>query len=174
MSRFPAGRGLGRNRVLFHDVIPEPAGRSDAIAFVGTVPKRARDRVEAFFYFNPRQGGLLPQIRQTVEETGSPFIEEENQRIWIGVPGGTTQCLFACVPVDRPVGVALYCRPTSELIRIVHLAVETSTGGKRRDDGRVAGALVEKIRSIAARINGVRRVQLPYRADCFLRVLASR
>lgn len=154
------------------DVTSDPTGRSDTIAFSGSVPKRARERVEALFYFNPRQGGLLTQIRKTVEETGSPFIEEGNQRIWIGVPGGATQCLFACVPVDRPVGVALYCRPTTELIRIVHLAVESSPGGKRRDDGRVAGALVEKVRSIAGRINGVRRVQLPYRADCFLRVMA--
>ncbi len=148
--------------------------RDSGIAFVGSVPATDRARVEALFYFNPRQGGRLSQIRRTVEETGSPFIEERDQRIWIGVPGGTTQCLFACLPSDRPVGVALYCRPTNDLIRILHLAVESAPGGRRRDEGRVAGAMVDKIRSIAGRINGVRRVQLPYRPDCFLRVLMSR
>lgn len=151
----------------------EPTETEARLAFVGSVPAGARARVESLFYFNPRQGALLAQIREIVEETGSPFIEERDRRIWIDVPGGTTQCLFACLPPERPIGVALYSRPRSELIRILHLAVERSPG-RRFDGGLVAGAIVDKIRSIAGRINGVQRVQLPYRTDLFLRVLSPR
>ncbi len=156
------------------DSVGNGAEPPSGIVFLSSVPVAARSRVESLFYFNPGQSAWLAQIRQTVEETGSPFIEERGRRIVIELPGGLTQCLFACRPAERPVGVAIYSRPALDLLRILHLAVDSSPRPGGADGGQVAAAMVEKIRTIAGQINGVRRIQLPYRTNSFLRVTPSR
>ena len=144
---------------------------SQELGFAGSVPVAMRPVVESLFFFNPQQGAIIAEIRQTIEKTGPPFIFEWNNRIRIDVPSGSTQCLFACSRRDRPVGVALYSRPASDVIWISHLAIDPSSNaaGDKCPNG-IAGALVSKIREIARSIKGAARIQLPYRRASFLRV----
>jgi hypothetical protein len=148
----------------------------DQIEFSATVPAGLRPAVEALFFFNTRQGDSAQGILATVERTGTPAIVEREGRVWIGVPSGNMQCLFACdtsLDPPRPVGVVLYGRPAPDVIWISHLAVDpafTSSSSNRWSG--LGGILVEKVQGIACRIKGVRRIQLPYRRDCFLQVRA--
>ena len=141
------------------------------IEFFGSVPSSMRHAVECLFFFNPQQRQLEPRIRATVEETGSPGIIEADNRVWIGVPSGAMQCLFACASGGEPVGVALYCRPDPDRLRICHLALspEWMPSDSSHSPG-LAMIMVDKIREIARSIKGVSRIQLPYRRSSFLNV----
>ena len=144
------------------------------LALVATVPADMRDVVEALFFFNPRQGILIKGIRAAVEQSGSPEILECEGRLWIGVPSGTLQCLFAVDLTgepERPVGVILYDREPPDIISIRHLAVDPDYGsGGAASGGGLGVFLIEKVREIGRRINGVKRVKLPYRKQLFLPV----
>ena len=139
------------------------------IEFVGSVPASMRPVVECLFFFNPKQGSLVHRIRTTVGETGAPFVIEVDQRVWIGVPSGATQCLFACARGGEPVGVVLYCRPTLDCLWMCHLALNPEWVPISSNDGRgLAMIMVDKIQEVARSIKGVTRIQLPYRQSSFL------
>ena len=141
------------------------------IEFFGSVPVTMRHVVECLFFFNPRQELLVGRIRATVEETGAPYVIEADNRVWIGVPSGAMQCLFACASGGEPVGVALYCRPDPDRLRICHLALspEWMPSDSSHSPG-LAMIMVDKIREIARSIKGVSRIQLPYRRSSCLNV----
>ena len=160
------------SRVALHMPI-DPKGW-EYIEFSATVPAEMRQAAEALFFFNPRQGDSINGILATVERTGAPEIMERDGRVWIGVPSGNMQCLFAVdrrLEPQRPAGVLLYGRPTPDVIWISHLAVDPvyTYGNKNRGAG-LGWVLVEKVREIARSIKGVSRIQLPYRRNCFLQV----
>ena len=141
------------------------------IEFLGSVPVAMRHLVECLFFFNPRQELLVGRIRATVEETGAPCVIELESRIWIGVPSGAMQCLFACSSGGEPVGVALYCRPDPDRLRICHLALSPDwVASDPSHSPGLAMIMVDKIREIARSIKGVSRIQLPYRRSSFLSV----
>jgi hypothetical protein len=144
------------------------------IEFSATVPAKMRQAAEALFFFNPRQGNSINGILATVERTGVPAIMERDGQVWIGVPSGNMQCLFAFdhkLEPPRPVGVLLYGRPTPDVIWISHLAVDpVYTYGNRNRGAGLGWVLVEKVREIARSIKGVTKIQLPYRRNCFLQV----
>ena len=141
------------------------------MGFAGSVPVAMRPVVESLFFFNPQQGAIISEIRETIAKTGPPFIFEWNNRIRIDVPSGSTQCLFACSRRDYPVGIALYSRPVWDVIWISHLAIDPSCIGTEVECSiGIAGALVNKIREVARSIKGAARIQLPYRRASFLRV----
>lgn len=126
--------------------------------------------LEALFFFNPYQPDSRKGIIATVAKTGTPEIMQSSTRVWIGVPSGNTQCLFACETQDnkqRPVGVVLYSRPEPNVIWISHLAIAPDRVGGRHGIG-LGCFLVEKVREIACQIKGVTRIQLPYQRDRFL------
>jgi hypothetical protein len=148
------------------------------IEFVPTVSAEWREAVEELFFFNPRQSLFRDAIRESVEHHGVPEILERDGRIWIGVASGTTQCLFAC---DRsreprkPAGVVVYARPALDTLSIVHLAVGPEYGLETGDGEAGLGVLlVETVRRIARRMNGIVQLQLPYRARCYLPVAPGR
>jgi len=141
------------------------------LEFVPSVPEYLRDDVEALFFFNPRQSLLIDKIRSTVHEHGTPEILNRDGHIWIGIPQKEMQCLFA---LDRStvggglVAVVLYLRTTLDCLSIVHLAVNedyVNTGGTA-----VGVRMIEQIRRIGRRINGVTRIELPYKPGAFLPV----
>ena len=148
--------------------------KTTGFAFSSTLPAHLRHEVEALFFFNPRQTLLSSAIYDTIKQTGVPSLMEADDRLWIGVPSGEFQCLFVsdcrsqhgCVA-----GVALYGRPFPNMLSIVHLAVNAAyiLGG----GGAGAGAgllLIQKIKEIAQRIDGITRIQLPYRDQGSIRV----
>ena len=146
----------------------------EQIVFAATVAAELRDAVEALFFFNPRQSLLLPAISATVKRTGVPEIVESDGRIWIDVPSRAMQCLFACNGRLRPctpVGIVLYERPAADVLSVSHIAVNPAyafVGG--RGCSGLGFILIERVKEIARRINGITRIQLPYRNRCFLRL----
>lgn len=143
-----------------------------------TVSVKMRQAVEALFFFNPRQPLLRSAISVTVERTGVPKIVKRDGRVSIDIPGRAMQCLFACdssLKTCPPVAVALYERPTAEVLSISHLAVDPAYSFRGKSNGAGLGLLlIERVMDIARRIKGVKRVQLPYREECFLRVGPAR
>ena len=100
---------------------------SDRIVFLATLPLDKRPEVEALFFFNPRQPLLREGIHAAVAHAGMPAIVEHDGKLWIDVPPGKTQCLFACADGIEPlraVGVVLYSRPAVDTIWITHLAID--------------------------------------------------
>lgn len=151
--------------------------RAAHFEFISTVSTGMRDAVEALFFFNPRQQRVREGIRVSVKLYGRPEILEQDGRVWIGVPSGATQCLFACDQSPEPArlaGVMLYLRPVPEVLSITHLAVDPdyAAGGSRGGEG-LGLLLIAQLRQIARRINGVCRIELPYRKRCFLSVTSG-
>ncbi len=150
------------------------SARHGALQFCSSVPADLWKDVETLFYFHPRQQELQDRIHACVAEFGAPEILKRGERIHVGIAQNGAQCLFACHGEQRPgvpVGVAVYLRTGTDLMRILHLAVHPAY----EHGGGYAGLnltmeLVNEVRQIARRISGVRRVQLPYVAGGYLSV----
>ena len=153
---------------------PKQVSNSERIAFAATVPLAMRPEVEALFFFNSRQSLSQEGIHTAIVQTGMPTIAENDDRVWIDVPSGKTQCLFACDERSepfRPVGVVLYSRPIADTIWIAHVAIDPDYAyGGENATLEVAARLVDRVMAIARSIRGVTRIQLPYREGCYLRV----
>ncbi|MBI5716657.1 MAG: hypothetical protein HZC37_03105 [Burkholderiales bacterium] len=153
---------------------PAARGVASPFDFVSSVDANLWKDVEALFYFHPRQPLLIDSIKACVDEFGAPEILQGGERIRVGIPKNGAQCLFACHRERRPgvpVGVVVYLRTSAELLQILHLAVHPAyeqTGHHAEFD--LALQLVNEVRTLARRIAGVRRVQLPYRQAGFLTV----
>jgi len=155
--------------------VPGPAiGAAGPFEFASSVDAGLWKDVEALFYFHPKQQAMIDSIKACVEQFGAPEILQRGDRIRVGIRKNDAQCLFACHRERRPgvpVGVVVYLRTSTELLRILHLAVHPNY----EQDGPHAGLglalqLVNEVRSLARRIGGVRRVQLPYGRAAFLSV----
>jgi hypothetical protein len=146
----------------------------DRIGFHAALPLEMRPEIEDLFFFHPRQPLLQAGIHAAVARAGMPTITEQNGKVWIGVPSGRTQCLFACdegVEPSRPIGVVLYSRPVVDTIWITHLAIDPDYAhGGDHAALQVAARLVDRIMAVARSIKGITRIQLPYRENCYLRV----
>jgi hypothetical protein len=141
------------------------------IVFSASVPVGMRGAVEALFFLNRRQQLLHRAISSTIEQTGIPKIMELDGRVWIDVPSHAMQCLFACDGAFAPIGVALYERPSTDILSVCHLAVDPAYAfGGIHGGGGLGLLLIERVKEIARRIKGVTRVQIPYRDQCFLRL----
>jgi hypothetical protein len=88
--------------------------QGSSFVFCSSVPKEMQPLVEELFFFNERQSEWHDGIVAAVKAAGSPAIVEKEGRIWIGVPSGAMQCLFACTPKGVPLGVMLYGRPSAD------------------------------------------------------------
>ena len=153
---------------------PKQVNKSERIAFAATVPLAMRPEVEALFFFNPRQPLLQEGIHAAIAQTGMPTIVGNDNRVWIDVPSGRTQCLFACVEriePFRPVGVVLYSRPIVDTIWIAHVAIDPDYAyGGENATLAIATRLVDRVMAVARSVRGVTRIQLPYSEGCYLRV----
>ena len=152
----------------------ELGNNRDRIGFHSALPLEMRPEIEALFFFHPRQTLLQEGIHAAVARAGMPTITEQNGRVWIGVPSGKTQCLFACdegIVPSRAIGVVLYSRPVVDRIWITHLAIDSAYAhGGDHAELQVATRLVDRVMAIARSIKGITRIQLPYRNERYLRV----
>lgn len=174
MNAIPPASDLSRSGHRAGPALRPGADDPRPFAFTSSVDAGLWKDVEALFYFHPRQTALIESIRACVEQFGAPEILQRGDRIRVGIRRNDAQCLFACHHERRPgvpVGVVVYLRTSTELLHILHLAVHPSY----EQDGPHAGLglalqLVNEVRSLARRIGGVRRVQLPYGRDVCLSV----
>jgi len=139
------------------------------LVFSSRIPNEFRGALEELMFFNPRQHRVREGIINSLERFGQPRLEETPQGLAVKVGDHEAQTLFA---VDRarrkrePVGLVVFLRTAPEDIAIMHVAVHPDYALK----GQLAGVglgvtLIEKVKEIATRIVGVRRIVFFYRQE---------
>jgi hypothetical protein len=144
------------------------------LVFSSRVPKECRSALEELLFFNPRQHVVRAGIIESLEHFGHPKLEETADWLCIRVGTHEAQTLFA---FDReragedPVGVVVFLRTSAEEISILHVAVHPDYALQGTEAGVGLGVtLVEKVKEIAARIVGVRRIVFFYRQEVVIRL----
>jgi len=142
--------------------------------FASKVQRRHRQAVENLFFMNPRQYRVREGIINTLNKFGQPWLEEIAGEIYLRVGKNEVQTLFAFdgnFNEHKPVGVVVYLRNTDMEIAILHLAVDPDYGfnGEQKVVG-LGILLVDKVKAIAARIVGIKRVILCYRREIVMTI----
>jgi len=136
--------------------------------------KDARPVLEELFFFNPAQYRVREGIVNSLSKFGHPRIEETADAISIRVGNVEAQTLFVFDRdrrVGDPVGVVVFIRTSPTDIAVMHVAVHPNYALQGRYAGLGLGLiLIEKVREIASRIVGVRRITLHYRQDIVIQV----
>jgi hypothetical protein len=144
------------------------------LVFSSRVPKECREELEELLFFNPRQHRVREGILHSLQQFGHPRVEETPEGLSIRVGEQEAQTLFAFDRDRRksaPVGVVVFLRTAPEDIAIMHVAVHKDYALRGRHAGVGLGVtLVEKVKEIAARIVGVKRIVFFYRQEVVIRV----
>ena len=143
-------------------------------AFSSKAPLQCRAALEDLLFFNPRQHRVREGIVNSLERFGHPRVEETANGLSIRVGDQEAQTLFAFDP-DRhgndPVGVVIFLRTSPTDVAIIHVAVHRDYALRGRRAGLGLGiTLVEKVKEIASRIVGVKRVVFYYQNEVVLRL----
>jgi hypothetical protein len=144
------------------------------IIFSSRVPKECREDLENLMFFNPRQHKVRAGIINSLEKFGQPRLEETESGLSVRVGNLEAQTLFA-FDRDRkdpaPVGLVIFLRTSPEEVAIMHVAVEDEYALQGTSAGVGLGVtLVEKVKEIAARIVGVKRIVFFYRREVVIRL----
>lgn len=144
------------------------------IVFSSRVPKECRSELEDLLFFNPRQHLVREGIIHSLARFGHPRVEETSSGLAVRVGDHEAQTLFA---FDRareskaPVGVVVFLRTSVEEIAIMHVAVDDEYALHASQAGVGLGVtLVEKVKEIASRIVGVKRIVFFYRQEVVIRL----
>jgi hypothetical protein len=143
------------------------------LLFSSRAPKQCREALEELLFFNPRQHRVRDGILHSLEQFGHPRLIETPEGLSVRVGDHEAQTLFV---YDRdngttPIGVVVFLRTGQEEIAVLHVAVHPKYALRGRQAGVGLGvALVEKVKEIAARIVGVRRVVFFYRQEVIIRL----
>ncbi len=113
-------------------------------------------------------------ILESLEQFGQPRLEETPQGLSVRVGHHEAQTLFAYDRDRRsndPVGLVVFLRTDPADISIMHVAVHPDYSLHGRHKGVGLGAtLVEKVREIAARIVGIKRIVFFYRQEVVIKL----
>ena len=144
------------------------------LTFSSKAARGARPAVEELFFFNPRQYRVREGIINSLGRFGHPRIEDTMSGLSVRVGDQEAQTLFA-FDSDRsngnPVGIVIFLRTSPDEIAIMHIAVHPDYALHGRRAGLGLGlVLIEKVKEIASRIVGVRRIALHYRQDIVIQV----
>ena len=144
------------------------------IAFSSSAPLECREELEELLFFNPRQHKVREGILDSLAQFGHPRVEKAADRLVVRVGEQEAQTLFA-FDQERlsraPVGAVVFLRTNTEEIAIIHVAVEDSYALQSKSTGVGLGVtLVEKVKEIARRIAGVKRLVFFYRQHVVIRV----
>lgn len=144
------------------------------LVFSSRVPSQSRAALEDLLFFNPRQFRAREGILSSLEQFGHPRLEESAGGLSILVGSHDAQTLFA---FDRdhlgqdPVGLVVFLRTSPAEIAIMHVAVHPDYALQGRHVGVGLGVtLVEKVKEIAARIVGVRKILFFYRQQVVIQL----
>jgi len=144
------------------------------IIFSSRVPTECREDLENLLFFNPRQHKVREGIINSLQHFGHPRLEQTESGLSIKVGKLEAQTLFAFDrerPNPAPVGVVVFIRTSPEEIAIMHVAVDDNYGLQGAAAGVGLGVtLVEKVKEIAARIVGVKRIIFFYRREVVIRL----
>lgn len=144
------------------------------IVFSSRVPRESRAELEELLFFNPRQHLVRQGIINSLAHFGHPRVEETPGGLSVRVGEHEAQTLFA---FDRehedeaPVGAVVFLRTSPEEIAIMHVAVHDDYALQGSDAGVGLGVtLVEKVKEIASRIVGIKRIVFFYRQEVVIRL----
>ena len=144
------------------------------IVFSSRVPRECRSDLEDLLFFNPRQHRVREGIINSLAHFGHPRVEETSSGLSVRVGDHEAQTLFAFdreTKTKAPVGVVVFLRTSLEEIAIMHVAVDDEYALHGRQAGVGLGVtLVEKVKEIAARIVGVKRIVFFYRREVVIRL----
>lgn len=142
--------------------------------FSSRVPSECRSALEELLFFNPQQHRVREGIINSLEQFGQPRLEETADGLLVRVGNHEAQTLFAYDRGRRsndPIGVVVFVRTAPADIAIMHVAVHPDYVLQGRHGGVGLGVtLVEKVKEIAARIVGVRRIVFFYRQEVVIRL----
>lgn len=144
------------------------------IVFSSRVPKDCRAELEDLLFFNPRQHLVRQGIINSLAQFGHPQVVETPEGLSVRVGDHEAQTLFA---FDRnrkakaPVGVVVFVRTSFEEMAIMHVAVDDEYALQGSEAGVGLGVtLVEKVKEIASRIVGIKRIVFFYRQEVVIRL----
>lgn len=145
-----------------------------SLVFTSKVAAEHREELEELMFFNPRQHVVREGIIHSLMQFGHPRLEETSSGLVVKVGTHEAQTLFAYDPehvTEAPVGVVVYLRTSPEEIAIMHVAVHPDYALHGAEAGVGLGVtLVEKVKDIATRIVGVRRIVFFYRQEVVIRL----
>lgn len=134
----------------------------------------SRLALEELLFFNPGQSRVREGIIDSLAQFGHPRLQETNGSLSVRVGEQEAQTLFAYDRDRRgqdPIGVVVFLRTAPDEIAILHVAVHRDYVLQGKKWGLGLGVtLVEKVKEIASRIVGVRRIVFFYRREVKLRV----
>jgi hypothetical protein len=148
------------------------------LVFSSKVQEQSHEAVENLFFLNPRQHRVRAGIVDALEKFGHPWLEEKDHSIYLRVGDKDAQTLFA-FDASRagsdPVGVVVFPRSSPTEIVIMHMAVhpDYALQGLRTSLG-LGLALIDKLKEIASRIRGVKRLVLCYKQGVIIRLWDSK
>jgi hypothetical protein len=144
------------------------------LIFSSRVPRECRSALEELLFFNPSQHKVRDGIIHSLEKFGHPRLEEIPTGLSVRVGNLEAQALFAFDRDRRtpdPIGVVVFLRTSLEEIAVVHVAVHPDYALQGRHKGVGLGVtLVDKVKEIAVRIVGVKRIVFFYRQEVVIRV----
>ena len=135
---------------------------------------KSRSALEELLFFNSRQYRVREGILDSLEQFGHPRIEETPEGLTVCVGNHDVQTLFAH-DLDRRgedlVGVVVFLRTLPDEVAIVHVAAhpDYALQGSRQPLG-LGVTLVEKVKEIASRIVGVKKITFFYRHEVVIRL----
>jgi hypothetical protein len=144
------------------------------LLFSSRAPKSCREALETLLFFNPRQHRVREGILNSLARFGHPRLEETADGLAVKVGDSDAQTLFAFDrehPGAEPVGLVVFLRIALEDIAIMHVAVHPDYALRGPHAGVGLGVvLVEKVKEIAKRIVGVRRIIFFYRQEVVIKL----
>jgi hypothetical protein len=144
------------------------------LVFASKAPKECRPALEDLLFFNPAQHRVREGIVDSLKAFGHPRVVETADALSVRVGDQEAQTLFAFDQDRRgnePVGVVVFLRTSPEEIAVIHVAVNRSYALQGQHAGVGLGVtLVEKVKEIASRIVGVKRIVFFYRREVVLRL----
>ena len=144
------------------------------LALASRAPLECRAALEELLFFNPRQYRVREGILNSLDRFGHPRVEQTADGLTVRIGQHEAQTLFA-FDRDRqdsqPIGVVVFLRTSPAEVAIMHVAVhpDYALGGRHVGLG-LGVTLVEKVKEIAARIVGVRKVVFFYRQEVVIRL----
>ncbi len=139
------------------------------LVYSSRVPSQCRAALEDLLFFNPQQHRVRDGILESLEKFGQPRLEESADGLSVRVGRQEAQTLFAYDRDRRaadPVGLVVFIRTSGTDISIMHVAVHPDYSLHGRYKGVGLGAtLVEKVKEIASRIVGIKRIVFFYRQE---------